>query len=295
MDFELFYNHFSAPLPTRDSAYSQLTAAIRDALFLNKTGDDRITLSYDLSNINMHTLADNYYYSDYIDDLRNNGENDLMLTLLEMVDKAPLLNNLSDEDVDFLASSMIYVSGISYDRSMDLFGIAFVKNGIVLSLPSNPAWVEPSIAFSIFSAEQTAAINYLLRNISQPGHSVTILNGLAPQISLAEQFPTIRFENDIIAWFITLPHDDKVKISNAIQHCLCASFEIGRPLVDTIHGSRIANLKELRAGNHSQDSGKLRILFLRDENRNVHFLTGFVKYSNDYSIPISRAEAIYNP
>jgi hypothetical protein len=52
-----------------------------------------------------------------------------------------------------------------------------------------------------------------------------------------------------------------------------AGPELGRPLADRIHSSRLSNLKELRPG--SAGRSEIRILYIFDPRRNAVLLPGF--------------------
>lgn len=67
---------------------------------------------------------------------------------------------------------------------------------------------------------------------------------------------------------------------------------LGRPHADTLRGSTVANLKELRV----QHAGRpYRILFAFDPRRNAYLILGGDKTgdANWYNEAIRRAEAIY--
>ena len=69
---------------------------------------------------------------------------------------------------------------------------------------------------------------------------------------------------------------------------------LGRPLVDTVKGSALANLKELRPG--SAGSSEVRLLFIFDPFRQAVILVGGDKAGNWqgwYRSAIPRAEAAY--
>jgi hypothetical protein len=70
---------------------------------------------------------------------------------------------------------------------------------------------------------------------------------------------------------------------------------LGRPLVDSIKGSRIKNMKELRPG--SSGRSEIRILFVFDPNRQAVLLVAGDK-STDwrgwYKTAIRQAETIYD-
>ena len=66
---------------------------------------------------------------------------------------------------------------------------------------------------------------------------------------------------------------------------------LGRPLVDTVHGSLLRNLKELRPG--SSGRSEVRILFVFDPNRNAVLLIAGDKsgqWSAWYESAIAQAE-----
>jgi hypothetical protein len=69
---------------------------------------------------------------------------------------------------------------------------------------------------------------------------------------------------------------------------------LGRPLVDTVSGSKLTNLKELRPG--SAGDTEVRLLFVFDPQRRAVFLVGgdkSGKWSDWYKTAISRAEDAY--
>jgi hypothetical protein len=64
-----------------------------------------------------------------------------------------------------------------------------------------------------------------------------------------------------------------MSISKAIEALSEEGPALGRPLVDTIKGSRLANLKELRPG--SVGTSEVRLLFLFDPDRQAVILVGW--------------------
>jgi hypothetical protein len=70
---------------------------------------------------------------------------------------------------------------------------------------------------------------------------------------------------------------------------------LGRPLVDTVKGSKIKNLKELRPG--SSGRTEIRILFVFDPSRRAVLLVAGDKSTNWkgwYKTAIKHAEALYD-
>jgi hypothetical protein len=89
----------------------------------------------------------------------------------------------------------------------------------------------------------------------------------------------IELEDDVVDWFLKLAVSDP--ISAALVQAAIDKLEeqgpgCGRPLVDSIKGSRHSNLKELRPG--SSGSSEMRILFAFDKRR-----TGLLLVAGDKS------------
>jgi hypothetical protein len=85
-----------------------------------------------------------------------------------------------------------------------------------------------------------------------------------------------------------------IQISQAITALAEEGPGLGRPLVDTVSGSRLPNLKELRPG--SSGSTEVRLLFIFDPYRHAVFLVGgdkSGKWSEWYKTAIPQAEEAY--
>jgi hypothetical protein len=85
-----------------------------------------------------------------------------------------------------------------------------------------------------------------------------------------------------------------IQISQAITALAEEGPGLGRPLVDTISGSELPNLKELRPG--SSGSTEVRLLFVFDPYRRAVFLVGgdkSGKWSDWYKTAIPKAEEAY--
>ena len=85
-----------------------------------------------------------------------------------------------------------------------------------------------------------------------------------------------------------------VQVSKAITVLAEEGPGLGRPLVDTISGSELPNLKELRPG--SSGATEVRLLFVFDQLRRAVFLVGGDKsgrWPDWYKTAIPQAEAAY--
>ncbi|MER5934892.1 type II toxin-antitoxin system RelE/ParE family toxin [Streptomyces sp. NPDC002054] len=100
-----------------------------------------------------------------------------------------------------------------------------------------------------------------------------------------------------LSWLHRLRRDDRaslIQISKAITALQREGPAMGRPLVDTVKGSRIGNLKELRPG--SVGGTEIRLLFVFDPLRRAVFLVGGDKagdWQGWYHSAIPRAEQAY--
>ena len=78
---------------------------------------------------------------------------------------------------------------------------------------------------------------------------------------------------EVRAWLHDLRKRDRasaIQVGQAIGMLLEAGPELGRPLADRVHHSRLSNLKELRRG--SAGRSEIRILYIFDPRRNAVLL-----------------------
>jgi hypothetical protein len=107
----------------------------------------------------------------------------------------------------------------------------------------------------------------------------------------------IYLTNEVAAWLEQLQASDPKTAGladDAIYALSCSGPALGRPLVDTITGSKIKNLKELRPG--SSGSSEIRILFVFDPWRSAILLVAGNKagrWRRWYAEAIPRAEQLY--
>lgn len=100
-----------------------------------------------------------------------------------------------------------------------------------------------------------------------------------------------------LSWLHGLRRTDRptlVLISQAIEALAIEGPALGRPLVDTIKGSVLPNLKELRPG--SAGASEVRLLFVFDPQRQAVILVGGDKAGNWrgwYQTAVPLAETVY--
>ena len=100
-----------------------------------------------------------------------------------------------------------------------------------------------------------------------------------------EVFGTTEFAD----WYATLDEDTTDRVNAVVDLLEQDGPDLPRPVSDTLEGSTIANLKELR-------TGSIRILYVFDPKRRAVLLLGGDKegqWSKWYRKAIPEAEAIY--
>jgi hypothetical protein len=104
----------------------------------------------------------------------------------------------------------------------------------------------------------------------------------------------------ILSWLDEQDNDTVASIFGALERLQQDGSSLGRPLIDTLKGSQIKNLKELRPA--SPGSTEVRILFAFDPERKAIMLlggdkptgkSGRAKWSGWYRKAIPAAERLY--
>lgn len=82
----------------------------------------------------------------------------------------------------------------------------------------------------------------------------------------------VEFDEAVFEWLTGLEEESFVQVRAAINMLRDRGPQLGRPLVDTVTGSRHKNMKELRPG--SAGRSELRVLFAFDPARSAILLVG---------------------
>jgi hypothetical protein len=85
-------------------------------------------------------------------------------------------------------------------------------------------------------------------------------------------FWDVEFDEAVFEWLTGLEEESFVQVRAAINMLRDRGPQLGRPLVDTVSGSRHKNMKELRPG--SAGRSELRVLFAFDPARSAILLVG---------------------
>ncbi|MGD9890835.1 MAG: type II toxin-antitoxin system RelE/ParE family toxin [Dehalococcoidia bacterium] len=102
----------------------------------------------------------------------------------------------------------------------------------------------------------------------------------------------VEYTDEFFAWWGTLSEREEQSVLAAVEFLETRGPGLGRPMVDTIRGSRHANMKELRPR-----GGNIRILFAFDPRRIAILLIGGDKtdrWQEWYGEMIPLADALYD-
>jgi hypothetical protein len=100
--------------------------------------------------------------------------------------------------------------------------------------------------------------------------------------------------DSVLTWRKLLSSDERKKLATAYESLANHGPQLGRPLVDRIHGSRIHNLKELRVSGSM--GAEYRVLFVFDPSRKAVLLVAGDKkgrWESWYRVQIKLAENRY--
>ena len=104
----------------------------------------------------------------------------------------------------------------------------------------------------------------------------------------------IRVTDEWLTWYRALDGPSRLGVADAIDRLADGGPNLGRPLVDRIHGSDVHNMKELRPP--SAEASEIRILFVFDPWRSAILLVGGDKsgrWNDWYRTAIPQAEQLY--
>jgi hypothetical protein len=102
----------------------------------------------------------------------------------------------------------------------------------------------------------------------------------------------VEYTDTFGSWWDELTEDEQERVTAAVELLEQGGPALGRPLVDTLKGSRHPNMKELRP-----HGGHMRVLFAFDPRRMAILLMGGDKrhrWSSWYAEAIPASDALYD-
>lgn len=294
MEHAICLNTLSLPAGDKDSAYNLMLEACYGMLELN-TGNDRFSMYFDYMNKEIYEclLAENYTYNDFLNELKANQLIDLLMVLEEAEDKSPALDHLSSDEFYELASFQFYLPDAAFDDVMDIIGIAWLVNGVFLSLLTHERWGNTKIAIARWDDAENREDRYFINNISGVENGVEIRNETKSlsELTLDDICLQCTYTEAFREWYYELDANNRHRVYSKIQLAVQRRFSGGEPLFKSLEGGD--GIRELRFS--AYNGGAIRILFgaLPDDSRAI--LLGFIKKSNNegYGENIGRAKSLW--
>lgn len=296
MDHTLCLNKNSFSAKNNAVAYSLFSDAISSTFQLTRNSEDRVNILYETekksSFLNI-SLAEDYKISDFLEQLVSENKNDLAEVVLEMFDKSPVLDNLSDEDYLEISESGFFFPDEPYNGSNDILAIAWFYDAILLSMATSPKWEVSTIDFSRYTGKPKAE-PYSLRNISKPRHVDEIFTQKLDYTSelLISKIELCKLSEEMREWFDSLDSINKKRTFERVCFANSRKFLGGKPLFDTLVDAD--GMREIRFP--AYPSGAIRILFGSLPNNSYGLFVGFIKKSNSdgYGTNIPLAKKVWN-
>lgn len=290
MSNNFVFNHLSLPAASKDQAYTLFKSIIEGMLQINQRGEGYRLFSE--CRLSETMLFDNYTYLDFVRELDQDSKNkDLCAFLLELEDKTPLVDHLTEEQFQTLSTNSYYFYDEPYTHSIDILGIAWNDDAILLSIPTDEKWSASQILIGQYEEHTPPNGSTPIPNISTRKQGIELNEKYsALKIkSLAELFPNCAFTERFIDWLESQDSRLREKIISKIAIAHERNFDGGKPLLETLSGNN-SHLREIRLS--AIHGGAPRILFA-STGLKIVILTGFVKHdsSEGYTEAIAHANA----
>lgn len=233
-------------------------------------------------------IADNFTYEQFLESC---GDQDLTLFLLEVEDKSPALDNLSEEQIEEMGSYSFYVPNEAVDPNNDVYSLAWAVSGFLLSIASHDRWKNNVITIArTDDSGQFLDETLSLNNISSQDHGKEHYLALH-EINIKELVSPHFISESLCSWFDEQTTENKVRIIDKLRLSIGRDFIGGEPLF-----KRLTNgdgLREVRMSAYS--GGAIRILF-RPLREHQALLVGFIKHSDNegYEAAMNSAKRIYD-
>lgn len=288
MEHFICINTNSFPAGTRDDAKKMFTDAIEGMLELNE-GEDRFTFYLDTSdNINLaeFELAAGYTFEEYTKDLASSNL-DLYAFLLEIEDKSPAIENVSDDIFESISNYSFYVKGSAVDKFCDVFSFAWFMSSTLLSLNTDEKWSSESINICRTENGEYLLEDLFLNNISTFEHGKIIYNKYN-SINLDKICGRNYVADGFRTWFEELDNDNARRVADKLELACKREFQGGEPLFKNLKNA--SGIREIRM--NAYPGGALRILFKHYKDNLQAILIGFIKKNNSecYDTAIALAE-----
>lgn len=283
MDHNFVFNTLCLPAKTTDDAFRFLLDTMKGMLAVGADNDRHVVYSDHQPDLNSCIVAPNYTYGNFVSQLETIGEQDLQLALMEIDDKTPMLDFITEEQFVDIAAVAYYFPDEPYSTSIDILAMAWHLDATLLSIGTAAKWCVSEIEFAEYAQNSPLTGSSYLRNISCEEQGMAFWRQYVRDINkpFDEAFLTCRFSDDFMKWIKELSDDLQVRIRDKLTLAEAKKFQGGKPLFDTLTDAD--GLREMRFS--AVQGGAVRILFGPLSFDKQAILVGFVKKSNSEGYP----------
>lgn len=296
MNYKFVWNTVSFNQASDADIFQKLRDALHGLIEVPGT-DVSVALYFDgKTSILERKISPSYVVQDFIDNLLDSDESELVQILLELEDKADAINDLSDDDITVLAESCYYFTVLGYSGSVDCLALVSVLDGILFSVQTSDAWLNHEVKFSTYppvSEEYRPSIAFSVCNVATGKLVASLLEPVEVDLPLAEILPNCVFTKAFEAWIDELTQENITIVKQKLKLAHARSFDGGKPLFETLTDAE--GMREIRMKAHA--GGAIRILFGSVHSEKVALLRGFIKKSDNegYSTNIPAALKDWRP
>lgn len=277
MQTNFIFNHLSLPAADKVSGHAALLDAMKGMLAYLNLGDRPIIYGDGKTKLSDFEIAKDYRFGDFINELEK-IDPDLQLTLFEIEDKTPMLDFLNEDQINSIANQAFYFPDEGYATTIDILGVAWELDAVLLSLNTSKRWSEYEVCFAKHSETPMLGYSYL-DNISKKSHGEYFFDERKKlsEKGLIESFPTCKFSDEFIEWTNGLASNLLGKVKGKLSLAAAKQFSGGGPLFDSLENAD--GMREVRFSN--TEGGAVRIIFKDLTDKKHAILFGFIKKSDN--------------
>lgn len=290
MKYAICINKNSFPAADYQTGKNLFDDALQGILALND-GSDKFVFYLDSNKETLFEfiISPELTVQSFID---HHDDPDMQQFLYEAEDQSPALDNLSEEQIGEMAKYQFYRTEYAQCAYPDVYSLAWMISGIMLSIASDASWNNNFIDVSRADADGRPIVDELsipLRNIA----SLSTGQFHHSQLHATESLDTMIFPHlitqDCRDWILGLIDENRSIVRDKLRLAKDRGFQGGEPLFKSLQDG----VNEIRF--NAFTGGAIRILFKHLNNNKYALLYGFIKKSDNegYDIALKRSKELY--
>ena len=209
MEHVFYWNKESFPSHTKEDGIRLVLGMLQGMLAVGMRADRYAIFSDGSESLKSNTIFEGYTFGDFVKEI-GKIDPDFQLALDEIDDKTPVLEFMSDSELEEISEYSFYFPDEGYTSSNDTLAFAWFLGAILLSIPSKPKWDSGRIEFERYLEGDASAVAYYINNISQRSHGV----GLKAQfesgaLALENLAGNCKFSSEFSDWYNELSKEKK--------------------------------------------------------------------------------------